>query len=160
VLVLALAFGGDDGSDLAKVQHDRPIPEVTEPDEGSVLPSLGPPETPVPDALAQAMADLLISDRSRERRQAARLVLAYQPADDVPEFLRVLAEMEDVSQCARKKDWLLRLGQIGDTRAIPALERMDAEPRNTCRAMFSRFDCYGCMREELTATLEQLRSAL
>ena len=84
----------------------------------------------------------------------------FTPGDDVPEFLRVLAEMEDEQQCARKKDWLLRLGQVGDTRAIPALERMDAEPRNTCRAMFRRFDCYGCMRDEIATTLEELRSEL
>jgi serine/threonine protein kinase len=162
VSLTAIFSGGEDGSDLPKLVHDRPIPEVTEPEERSILPTLGPPEVRVPDALLQAHADLLLADRTSERRAAARQVLAYQPAEEVPPYLIALASMENETRCEDKQPHLLRLRELGDVRVLPALERIDEE-RSGCRSGpfgSRRSDCYGCIREDITATLEALRAAM
>ncbi|MCA9604454.1 MAG: serine/threonine protein kinase [Myxococcales bacterium] len=134
-------------------------PEPTEPDEPPPIASGH--ATTVPEPLAQAYANLLLSDRAATRRTAARDILAFEPPTDVPEFVRELAELERASNCARKREHVLRLGELGDPRALPALERIDAAPRNGCRRnMFQRVDCYACLRDDLGATLETLRSQM
>jgi len=160
VTLIAVAIFAGDGSELVKQEHDEPV--VVEPEEeapGDLIPSLPVPD-PIPEALTQAHADLLLSESRRARRTAARTILDHEPRDAVPEFLVVTAELERASTCARKKPHVERLGELGDPRALPALERIDAAPRNGCRRLFQRFDCYGCMRDEVEAAVTALRAEM
>ncbi|HEY8428628.1 MAG TPA: serine/threonine-protein kinase [Sandaracinaceae bacterium] len=114
---------------------------------------------PVPSALAQALSDLM-SDERNERRRAAREVLAHEPREEVPPFMIELAELEEASSCRRKEEKVQALARIGDPRALPALERIDAEPRNGCRRLFQRYDCYHCLRDDLETALSTLRARI
>jgi serine/threonine-protein kinase len=159
--VLALSAILGDDSEFQKREHARP--EVREPDspEGPTAEEVTREvAAAVPSELAQPLADLLISDSDRVRTPAARAVLAHEPRDEVPELAVALAELERATSCNNKKEQLARLVRLGDPRALPALERIDAAPRNGCRRMFRRFDCYGCMRDELTQAIETLRSEM
>ncbi len=155
IVAIALVVGGDDAEPLVKHEHVRPIvvPEVEPEDTGATA----APMSPVPRELAQAQSDLM-SDERNERRSAARAVLAYEPRDRVPAFLVAIAEIENTGTCRRKQEQVQALGRIGDPRALPALERMDAEPTNGCRRLFQRIDCLGCLREDLATTLATLRA--
>ena len=160
ITLLGIAIFGGSG-DLVKQEHERPV--VVEPteeeDEAPLVPSLPIPDA-IPAALSQAHADVLLSESRRDRRRAAQTILAHEPRDDVPEFLVVVAELERATTCNRKKPHVERLGELGDPRALPALERLDASPRNGCRRLFQRFDCYGCMRDALKTSIEALRSEM
>ncbi len=154
IVGISMAVGGSPPPRFIKQEHHHPLPlpeEVPEP--------VGT-ELEVPDALAQPMADLMLSEEQRDRRAAARAVLDHEPQDEVPPFLVSVAELEDARSCRDKKEQVERLQQIGDPRALPALERIDAEPRDGCRRMFRRYDCYQCLREELGLTMATLRARM
>jgi len=131
--------------------------------EAAPIPAGLVPDAParVPEALTQAAANLMVSESRAERRAAAQEVLAHEPAQEVPPYLREVAEIESTSVCRRKQPHVVALGEIGDPRALPALDRIDAQPRNGCRrGLFRRFDCYGCLRDDLAATMQVLRERM
>lgn len=156
------AFGEDDeiGPGLEKNEHVGTVVPSDDVPGGEEPPPEATPARTVPSVLSQAYADLLLSERAQTRRRASRLVLAHDPRTDVPEYVVELAGLEGTSVCNRRRPHVVRLGEIGDVRAMPALERIDAEPRNACRRMFRRYDCYGCLRDELATALESLRSGM
>ncbi|MCB9594979.1 MAG: serine/threonine protein kinase [Sandaracinaceae bacterium] len=168
VVVVSL-MGGDDvtlrkgeGRAAPVAQGDDTPPPPDEPAglDPTPEPPAPRPATTIPDPLSQAYANLLLSERAATRRSAGREILAYEPRTDVPEFVVELSELESTTVCARRRDHVVRLGEIGDPRALPALERLDATPRNECRRMFNRYDCLGCLRDELGTALESLRSQM
>ena len=154
IVGIALAVGGDDPPPLVKHEHSQPLPPPPEPEQPETTEG---GEAAVPQALAQPMADLLISDETRTRRRAASAVMDYQPQTDVPPFLVAVAELERGRSCRQKKEKVEELQQIGDPRAIPVLERLDAEPHDGCHRLFRRYDCYHCLRDELQTALTSLR---
>ncbi len=155
--IVAIATSIGDDPDLDKREHVRPV--VIEEPEPPSQPVASAGLAPVPAPLAQAQSDLM-SDQREARRSAARAVLDHQPREEVPPFLVALAELESASSCRRKQEQVVALGALGDPRALPALERIDAEPRNGCRRMFQRYDCYHCLRDDLAATLTTLRARI
>jgi len=143
------------------VEDTPPTPEPSEPESPVPPPtSSGERGTTIPSALSQDYANLLLSERRRTRRAAARTILAHEPQNELPEFVTELAELERTTVCARRRTRVVRLGELGDPRALPVLERLDAEPRNGCRRMFRRFDCLGCLRDELDTALVTLRAQM
>ncbi len=171
VVILAIALSGDDTSALVKAETTQGSDatagvEETPSAPAEVAPPAPPPPPPtransIPEPLSQDYANLLLSERTNTRRRAARSILAYEPRAELPEFAIELAELERTSVCTRKRARVVRLGELGDPRALPALERLDAAPRNGCRrGLFRRVDCYGCLRGELTTALDALRSRM
>ena len=150
-----VAFSGDDPPMAPKVVHEEPLPPPPPPDAEP------PRHAPVPDALAQAAFDVVNAEESRAREAAARVILDHAPREEVPPFLVAVAEIEVARSCNDKKPIVQRLAQIGDPRALPALDRLDAEPRNGCRGrMFRRVDCLSCLRTDLGVSLALLRARL
>jgi len=142
-------------------RREAAAPEPTPTPAPSPIEALTDTPAQVPEALTQAAADLMVSEGRNTRRRAARQVLAHEPADEVPRYLREVAELENTSVCRRKLPHVVALGEIGDPRALPALDRIDAQPTNGCRrGLFQRFDCYGCLRDELATTLQVLRERM
>lgn len=150
--VAALAIAGGDAPMAPKVVHNRPLPQ---PDRAARNRPM-----PIPAELAQAAFDVVNADASRTRSEAARIILEHEPREAVPPFLVAVATLETSRGCNAKKAEVERLAEIGDPRALPALERIDAEPRNGCRRRFRRVDCFGCLREPLAVTLALLRARL
>ncbi|MBX3272445.1 MAG: serine/threonine protein kinase [Sandaracinaceae bacterium] len=175
VAVAVLALSGGDADPIARkgqgLAAAKPAPPAADPGVTPTPPATPPPSTPilaptagaqqpVPDALLQAVANLMNDDRYATRRNAARAIADYEPAADVPEYAREVAALELTSICARKRERVLRLGELGDPRALPALERLDAAPRNGCGNLFRRTDCFQCLRRDLSETLSTLRARM
>lgn len=160
VSLVALISGGDEDA-LAKREmvaaQITPVEETPEDEEEEEEDP--PPSTAsrIPVALQQQFSDMLNEERQRRRRRAAREILAYEPVEDVPEFVIAIANIESTSRCTARREHVVRLGEIGDLRALPVLERLDAQPRNRCGNLFRRVDCLGCLRDELDVALERLR---
>jgi len=150
---IAIALSGNDPPMAPKLVHDQPLPQP-DPESARQAPM------PIPAELAQAAFDVLNAEASRERERAAREILEHEARDAVPPFLVAVATIETARNCNDKKAEVERLAEIGDPRALPALDRIDAEPRNGCRRVFRRYDCYGCLREKLAVTLAVLRARL
>ncbi len=167
VAVAGLALSGDEaGPKIAKREMVRE-PDVEEaapaPDEGAPAPegddegTVAAPAPQIPAPLLQAHADLLLSNLRRTRRAAAQRVLRYSPREDVPPFLVHAATIEGSSRCLVRRDAVVALGELGDARGLPALERLDATPRNQCGNFVRRSDCLACLRDELAVALARLR---
>lgn len=153
IVGVSIALSGPDIANLPKREHMTPLPLEHPPPP--------PRRMPVPNALAQDAFDLLHSDESRVRTRAARAVLDHELPEEVPPFLRSVAELETARNCQSKKGQVEALAELGDPRALPALDRIDAEPRNGCRRrVFQRYDCYQCLRSELGAAITALRATL
>ncbi|MCC6877764.1 MAG: serine/threonine protein kinase, partial [Sandaracinaceae bacterium] len=153
IVTLTWAFSDGDPS-VHWGKGAQPAPAVLEAQRNSAA-----DHTPIPAALLASAGTLMQSDQRRERREAADAVLAYQPATDVPPFLYAAAELENARTCRERQEQVLLIEQYGDPRALPALERIDAEPRNRCGNLFRRSDCHACLRDDLTRTLAVLRAA-
>jgi serine/threonine-protein kinase len=125
-----------------------------------VLPS--PPERPeVPPELEDDVGKLLHADARSRRQAAAREILRYEHADQLPPYLRLLAELELAQGCRGKRPVVQKLRELGDPRALESVERV-ASVRGSSGGLFgigATEDIYACMRRELEATVTELRAA-
>jgi serine/threonine-protein kinase len=101
------------------------------------------------------LADLIGAD-DREVRRAAAESLLTTPADELPPMVQTTAELELARGCRPRKDAIIRLGEIGDARALPALERLADTPRRGCGFLGSK-DCLRCLRDDLDTVIAGLR---
>ncbi|MGE0788560.1 MAG: protein kinase [Sandaracinaceae bacterium] len=168
VAVGLFAFAGDDevgakNPSRADGSTTTPEPPLGGEDDGrSILDVLVPdPPRPapraVPEGLAQANSDLMSSERARTRTAAARQILSYPDAESVPRFLTASAEIERERGCEARRLRVVELGELGDIRALPMLQRLEATPRNQCGNLFRRRDCLACLRDDLDVALRALR---
>ena len=160
VLALSLlwaVFGGGDDDTKATTPG---TPAATTPSFfPSILPSLPTAAPEIPTDLA-ADAEVLMHAEQRQRRlAAARAVLAYRNADDVPPHLRLVAELETARGCREKKPVVIRIGELGDGRALESVERVAAVRNSGGFFGVGSSDPYECMRRELGVTLGVLRAA-
>ena len=114
--------------------------------------------TTVPAALTADVATMLESTETGVRRDAARRVLAYEPSTELPPWLEAAAQLEAARSCESRNVALTRIRELGDRRARPAVDHLDTTPRRGC-GRNGRYDCYGCVRDSLAATLEVLNAA-
>jgi eukaryotic-like serine/threonine-protein kinase len=114
------------------------------------------PEPKLPAALVPASRTIMESEVGRDRRLAAAQLLAHRPAEDVPGYLRTIAEFEQERTCARRKALITRMQEQPDPRFFPTLNRL-YKRRNGC-GFLGLGDCYECIRPQMRETLEQLRS--
>ena len=157
---VAMLGGGPPEVGAKQLEARQVVPPVgMEPTGGEPVSEPSPPNREgLPDAIATDV-QRLAARRAGARQRAARRLLAHEPRTELPKFVVELAQLERANGCARKRERLVRLRELGDVRAIPALERLNAQPRNGCRRVFRRIDCYACLRRELATTLETLRAA-
>jgi serine/threonine protein kinase len=110
------------------------------------------------DHVGQPAADLLGkaanegSDLSRRRRAADALV-------DLDEEKRVdrvsldMLELRKAATCEEKRDWVEKLGKLGDARALPTLRGLRARRMGPISWGGTNI---GCMRQELTDAIAEL----
>lgn len=122
---------------------------------GRFLPTPGTRATEVPAELEEQVETLLNGARPADRGAAARSLLAYEPVENVPEWVEAAAQLTAARSCETRSEGIARIVAIGDRRARPALDHIDRAPRRGC-GRNNRFDCYSCNREELAEAMQAL----
>lgn len=112
-------------------------------------------EPPVPHAVQVKIDRMVQGARSSTRRSAARWLLAHEPASEVPPWAHAVAELESARGCRSRREALTKIETLGDSRALPSVERLHNAPHRGC-GMLRQSDCYGCVRGELRSTVEAL----
>jgi len=149
-------FGTDDDTPGA-------MPRVSLPSLPS-LPTLlgtGPaaPEEEVPPEVAERVTVMLQGADRRDRRRAAQWIIDHEPADDVPAWIRGVAELEMARGCDSLEAAIAKIVEAGDPRALPTLHRYARSPRRGC-GFLDMSDCYSCIRPELRDAIRGLEGVL
>ncbi len=123
--------------------------------EPTRAPALEASESAIPDAYAPH-AEILRNDPDHKARKiSAKKIIAAIESDKpkIPQYIRNLAWLENGSGCEAKKAVLAKIEADNDHHVVPALRILAATPRNGCRKFFRRYDCLGCLREDLMRVL-------
>lgn len=139
VLALALIAIFAFGRDETPAKRITPTPNVA---AVSSAPVAAPPLSPEVEELIETM----LSGRWRPERKRAAQKLVEQGS--APPWARAAAELEVATTCASRRAALERLIELAEPRTLPVVERMHEAPRTGCGRR-RRFDCYGCVRDEL-----------
>ncbi|UJR86600.1 serine/threonine-protein kinase [Sandaracinus amylolyticus] len=116
------------------------------------------PAVPEPPGPHDATIERMLHGRQhRERERAAAAILEADPAT-VPAYARHVAGLTIANRCPQRAQHLDAIRALGDPRALPALEWLAAEPTTGCGRR-GRFDCYGCLREQIPLTIAALTAA-
>jgi serine/threonine-protein kinase len=152
VVVGIAALSGDDET----AETSKPTNAQTTGQGGFMGGLLDPVEEPVPPEVLEQIDEMQHGRRLRDRRRAARRLIRWDPRDDVPEWALATARIVDSRRCEDKKAELEHLVDLDASEALPTLLRMHHAPPNQCGPFFRRTDCFGCMRAELRAAIEEL----
>ncbi|MEM7608438.1 MAG: serine/threonine-protein kinase [Myxococcota bacterium] len=96
--------------------------------------------------------DVLLHDHEKSlRRQAALFIIDYEPADQVENYLRAVADLELASNCAEYREALTAIEELGDARARASVQRMEDAPR--IRRRRRRVHAYACVRRQIQSIL-------
>jgi serine/threonine protein kinase len=112
-------------------------------------------KTGLPPDLEGAYDKLLSADAKAERTEAANKLLMHQPPEEVPAYVRSVAQLQLGKTCAEKRRELEPIKIIGDARALPALLLLSQKPRGGCGKRH-REDCLACLREPLAELIHEL----
>ncbi len=107
------------------------------------------------EELSRQIGQLLHEDSRDLRRAASSYILDYEPADDVPEPIRALAQLELASGCDELRAALGTVREVGDPSLSEAVERRF--PLVWRRGM--RRDLYRCVRSEIEQILAAWESS-
>ena len=88
---------------------------------------------------------------------SAEELLAHAPLDEVPTYVRRMADLRMAKTCKGKRKQLDALAEIGDPRALPMLHELSSRPRGGC-GFRKRIDCLACLRRPLKKTIVALEA--
>ncbi len=111
------ALGGDDST---VTPLDEPVMEM---DEG-----------PTAEELVIAIEDVLAHGSERRRQAAANLLLSV-PADDIPRFAVLAAQIELEPTCTGKRTLLRELADLQEPHSLPLVMRFDTGPQTGIRCL-------------------------
>jgi serine/threonine-protein kinase len=153
---------------VALVRAPDTAPVATGPAPGPLASDVAPPvpdttvEVP-PPALVELAApvggasaglgedfDALLYSTERSARTAAANRIVSSPAGG-PEVARLAADIELAERCSDRRSALTRLRELGDPRALPLMDRLDALPRRGCGFLNTQ-DCWRCIRGDIRRT--------
>jgi len=141
----------------------KAIETVVEAAEKAVKPAVAAveavanPDPPVPEAIAEEVKTMLESSRARDRRDAARKVLAYKGKPTVPEPLLVIAKLEKANGCRGRREVVREMEKAPAAQYVIPLDRLDKSPRKGC-GFLSLKDCHSCMRSDVEQALDEVES--
>ena len=158
-LVLAVAFSGSDEPTADATTTPPPAAAAPSSFLPSFLPSVLPSRPEIPAALEDDVQVLLHGEQRQRRLAAARVILAYEHVADLPPHLRLVAELEKARGCREKRPVIVRIGELGDVRALASVERVAAVRSSGGVFGIGASDPYDCMRDDLRVTLGVLREA-
>lgn len=113
-------------------------------------------EPGIPPELEETVETMKSSNRMRDRRRAAKKVLAYKPASALPLYLKNIATLEAARGCRERKDAIRAVEDAGDKRTLPSLHYLSRTSKTGC-GFLGFEDCFGCIRadvREAIATIE------
>ncbi len=108
----------------------------------------------VRDGLARLARDSLAP---QVRRRATRLLQALNLLSALPEETRLLIQLSAAPDCEERRPLVVRLGEVGGSRALTALKAME-ESRAGCGPT-GKDDCHACLREKLRRAIQTLNGA-
>jgi hypothetical protein len=88
------------------------------------------------------------SRRIRDRRRAAKKVLAYKPTSALPVYLKNIATLEAAKGCRERKQAISAIEKAGDKRALPSLRYLSRASKTGC-GFLGLEDCFGCIRADV-----------
>ena len=157
IALVSLLAAGDEAQKPKARAKSAPLPEAPAAAVvDSVVQTVEAALTPgVPVALAEEIDTLLEGERRRDRRDAAVVVLAFDPRSAVAPYIIALAELEAARGCRDRKRAIGAIVELADPRALPALERWLRLPKRGC-GFLDLEDCYGCIRRALRDGIRSL----
>ncbi len=108
------------------------------------------------NAIAGRLETLLRGEERRDRDDAAEWIRAHAEDPGMPAYAVPVADLQLESTCRARKDALERIRLLDDPGALPAVERMQHQPRSGC-GFLSMSDCISCIRRDLAQTAQALR---
>lgn len=72
---------------------------------------------------------------------------------ELEEWNQLTIRLRHAIECEENRKYIVRIGELGDSRALAALQRFNAMPRNRCDGE----DCWGCLREDLRLAIARLK---
>lgn len=109
----------------------------------------------IPADLADGVQVMMEGRRRTNRRNAAKDVLAYEPRDEVANYVIAVAELETARGCRTRKTAISAIVEAGDEAALPALKRWRRSPKNGC-GFLKLQDCNDCIRVPLRRAIRKL----
>jgi len=113
----------------------------------------------LPRAHVEHAQALLLSGDPHDRAQAGAAIVAAPDQHALPDYLRWLARIETLGDCADKRAVLLEIEAAGDIRALWGLRILEKSPRDGCKVGRGRQDCLGCLREDLARVVGRFEAA-
>ena len=99
----------------------------------------------------------LLTGRSRALREEAAATVLSAEDGAYPRYARLVAVLTLARTCDARRAQIEAIVELGDSRAIPALTRIDTAPETGCGRR-NREDCYACVRAPVSAALTALRA--
>jgi len=73
--------------------------------------------------------------------------------ETLEEWNQLTIRLRHAVECEENREYIVRIGELGDSRALSALQRFNAMPRDRCDGK----DCWGCLREDLRVAIGRLK---
>ena len=163
ILVIVVALVREPSPPVAEGPAPGPLAaDIVPSSEPEPLPSTPPASAELTAPVAGASAglgadfDTLLYSTERAGRTAAANRIVSAPVGG-PEVARLAADIELASRCGDRRSALTRLRQLGDPRALPLMDRLDALPRRGCGFLNTQ-DCWSCIRRDIRRTRVALSS--
>lgn len=97
-----------------------------------------------------------IAEHHRLKKIRIRALLHLQETglfDKLEEWNQLTIQLRHAVECEENRQYIVRIGELGDTRALAALQRFNAMPRDRCEGK----DCWECLREDLRNSIARLK---
>lgn len=107
------------------------------------------------DGANSRLAALAEHHRSRKiRRRALAALKESGRFEKLEEWNQLTINLRHAVECEENRKYIVRIGELGDARALSALQRFNALPRNGCKGE----DCWACLREDLRNSIDHLKA--
>ncbi len=109
----------------------------------------------VQEAANSRLAALAEHHRSRKiRRRALSALKESGRFEKLQEWNQLTINLRHAVECEENRNYIVRIGELGDSRALSSLQRFNALPRNGCKGE----DCWSCLRDELRTSIDKLKT--
>lgn len=109
----------------------------------------------IKDGANSRLAALAEHHRSRKiRRRALNALQESGRFESLDEWNQLTIKLRHAVECEENRNYIVRIGELGDARALSALQRFNALPRNGCKGE----DCWACLRDDLRASMDKLKT--
>ncbi|MBN1655483.1 MAG: serine/threonine protein kinase [Deltaproteobacteria bacterium] len=160
LLVVLFSVGGEENHQIERAAPqpttllDKTVQTLA--DSAKTVARVVKPQKPdFPLELKEAVETMRTGKRVRDRRAAAKKVLAYRPASALAKYIKNIATLEAAKGCRERAEAIGVLQQAGDKRTLPSLRYLSRMPKTGC-GFLGLEDCYSCIRTDLREAIESI----